>query len=78
MTFGNIAEKRENAGNQYFYPFLKMFSTLSKKEIIISATVNLSSADFFQIGQGEMFCTGLRLYLFIDHFANNLVFQKPR
>ena len=42
--FKNIVGKGENAGSRHFFPFPAMFSTLSKKEITILATIELSSA----------------------------------
>ena len=45
----NTVGKGENAGNQHFSPFTTMFSTLSKREIVILATLNLSSAIAFNL-----------------------------
>ena len=43
--FGTHYGKRRNAGNQHFFLFPTLFSTLSKTEIVILATFNLLSAN---------------------------------
>ena len=50
MPFGNIVEKRENAGT--------MFSSISRGEIIILATFNLSSANAFNLNQCKILSLG--------------------
>ena len=52
-AFENIVGKGENAGNQHFLLFPTMFSTVSKTEIIIVATLNLSSANAFKLDQSK-------------------------
>ena len=65
-AFENIVGKRENAGNQYFSPFPTMFSTQSEREIIISATLNLSSANAFNLDQSEILPFGKKLHSLTD------------
>ena len=48
-TLENTVGKGENAGMPEFCPFSTVFSTLSKREIIMTATFNLSSANAFNL-----------------------------
>ena len=58
----NTVVRGENAGNQHFLP-LPVFPSLSKRNIVISATFNLSSGNTFNLvmsknlsfGKGWMF-----------------------
>ena len=79
MPFENIVGKGENAGNQHFllFPqrFLPFFDTnliqLSKTEIIILATLNLSSAKFhaFSLVEAKILSFGKGLNIIINqHF----------
>ena len=52
-AFENIVGKGENARKQHFLLFPTMFSTVSKTEIIIVATLNLSSANAFKLDQSK-------------------------
>ena len=48
--FKNIREKRENTGNQNFFPFPTMFLTLSKKNCNMKLSpANAFSLDWYQI-----------------------------
>ena len=49
-AFENIVGKGKNAGNKHFLLF-PIFSTLPQTEIIILATLNLSSANTFNSDQ---------------------------
>ena len=62
--------KGENAGNQHFLQIPTMFSTLSKREIIITAAFNLSSASTFnlELSKNLSFSKGLTLYCTIPTF----------
>ena len=48
--FRKHCEKRRNAGNQHFLLFPKVFSTLSKREIVVLATFNFVDCECFQFG----------------------------
>ena len=61
--FGNIVEKRENAGNQHFIPFPTIFSIFTRKNYTISATNKLSSASAFNLGNAEILSPAKRLKL---------------
>ena len=54
-------EKRENDGNQHFLLSPQFFSTLSQTEIIIVATLNLSSANPFNLYQTKILSSGKEL-----------------
>ena len=54
-AFENIVGKGENADNQYFLLFFTMFSSLSKKEILISATLKLLSTNTFNLVKSKNF-----------------------
>ena len=56
-AFQNIVGKRENAGN-HFSPFPKMFSTLSKTEIIIYDPFILSTANAFNLDKVKFLSSG--------------------
>ena len=58
----NMVGKRENAGYQHFLLF-PVFSSLSKREILISATFNLSSANAF-LQMPKMLSFGKELHCF--------------
>ena len=62
-TLENIVGKEENAGNQHFLPFPTVFSTLSKREIIIFATLNLSSANAFNLVTSKILVALFRVKL---------------
>ena len=53
-AFENIVRKDENAGNQHFSPLPTMFSTLSEREIVISAIFILWSANALNLDQSEI------------------------
>ena len=46
--------KGENAGNQHFSPFPKMFSIILKTEIIILASFTFLSANALNLDQAKM------------------------
>ena len=50
--------KRRNCLNKQFLPFPTMFSTLSKTEIIIFVTFNLSSANAFNLVWSKILSRG--------------------
>ena len=54
----NTVGKGENAGNQHFLLFPTVFSTLSKREIIILANYNLSSANAFNLVKSKTLSFG--------------------
>ena len=55
--------KGENAVNQHFLLFPQCFLTLSKKEIIILATFNFSSANAFNLVTSKILLFGKELTL---------------
>ena len=59
--FENIVGKGENAGNQHFLLFSQYFLLLSKSEIIILTTFDLSSAKAFNLDQAEILSFGKEL-----------------
>ena len=58
-TLKIIVEKGENAGKQHFFP--TMFSTLSKKYVLIFATYNLWSANSASFDQSKILSFGNEL-----------------
>ena len=60
-AFENIVGKGENAGNQHFLLFPQCFLLYQKTEIIISVTVNLSSAYSFNLDKPKIFSFGKEL-----------------
>ena len=48
-----MVEKQENAGSQHFLVFPQRFFTQSKKNFAILATLELSSADAFNLSFGK-------------------------
>ena len=66
MPFENIVGKGENAGNQHFLAFPTMFSSLSDETaIVISATLNLSSTNAFNLVQAKILLYGKELITFL-------------
>ena len=66
-AFENTVGKGENAGNPLFLPFSTVFSTLSKREIIvILAMLNMLSANAFNLIMSKilLFDTGVKLVQF--------------
>ena len=61
LVFENIVGKRENAGNQHFLLFLQRFLTLSQTETLILATLNLSSANAFNLVKAKILSFGKEL-----------------
>ena len=60
--------KGENAGNQHFLLFPTMFSTVSRREIIILVTFVLSSANALNLVDSENWLCGKELRsLFPEH-----------
>ena len=57
-AFENIDGKEKNAGNQHFLFLPTMFSTLSKIAIIILATLNLMSANAFNLVKVKLLSFG--------------------
>ena len=53
-AFENIVGKGQNAGNQHFFPFPTRFSTLSEREISISLTSTMLSANAFNLDQSKI------------------------
>ena len=47
-------EKGEKAGNQYFLLFPTMFSSVSETEIIVCTTLNLLSANAFNLVKAKI------------------------
>ena len=54
----NTVGKGENAGNQHFLLFPTVFSTLSKREIIIVTTSILSSTTAFNLDKAKILSFG--------------------
>ena len=57
----NTMGKGENAGNQHFLLFPTVFSTLSKREIIILIIFNMSSAKAFNFDKSNILSFGKEL-----------------
>ena len=57
-AFENIVGKGENAGNQHFLLCPTMFSTLSEREIIISAIFIMLSANAFNVDKSKILSFG--------------------
>ena len=80
--FENIVGKGENTGNQHFLIFSTMFSTLSKREIGILATLNLSSANAFNLVRAIFFSFGKDLRILSDYgltvhpYVTEILFEK--
>ena len=54
----NTVGKGENSGNQHFLRFSTVSSTLSKREIIILAIFNLSSANANNLVKSKILLSG--------------------
>ena len=59
--FENIEGKGENAGNQHFFPFPTVFSTLPRTNFHFSVTFILSSANAFNLDQSKNLLFGKKL-----------------
>ena len=66
-------EKRENAGNQHFSLFPIVFSILSKREIIILAQFNLSSANAFNLVTSTILSSGKVFRYLVNRLFQNLL-----
>ena len=70
----NNEGKGENAANQHFLLFPPVFPTMSKREIIILATFNLSSANAFNLVMSKNLLFGKEL----THFQTTKFWTGPK
>ena len=61
----NILGKEENAGNQHFLLFPQCFLLYQRKEIIISAALNLSPANAFNFVKAKFVWFGKELNILL-------------
>ena len=66
--FGKLCRKGENAGNQHFLLF-PVFSTLSKRETVILAKFNLSSASAYNFFMSKILMFGKELRVNIGQYV---------
>ena len=71
-TLQKTVGKGENAGVPAFSPFPTVFSTLSKREIIIRGTYDLSSANTFNLVLSKNLSFGKELTEINDMVAQSL------